>query len=290
MLLIQYPSGGYGFYLARLINSFVTNIVSVDDSFSFDHLGTSHSLPLVAGDIHHEQQRTLHSTDEKYQSGIDQQKYILIPYCPGIPNDTTDNIKNNFPNAKILRLCYQDNTWPLVFQNCIIKAAVGTLENDVEFDHNKFGSSEDWARRENFSLMFAQHHYRNIWKAHKHEQFLNIDIFELLANPQQCLEQVAGFIGGTTTQLDSLPARHQEFLNANPNTVRHFEILRTVESLKIEKDLTGIDHLYQQAVMNFYIQSKFNFVIPSNDYANWFTNTKEIVTMLMDHGAYIDTD
>jgi len=290
LLFIQYPSGGYGFYLTRLINSFVTNIVRVDDLFSFDYLGTSHSLPLVVGDIHHEQQRTLHSYDKKYLSDIDQQKYILIPYCPGIFNDTTDNIKINFPNAKILRLYYQDNTWPLVFQNCIIKAAVGTLENDVEFDDKKFGSSENWARRENFNLMFEHHYYRKMWKAYEHKQFLNIDIFELLTNPQHCLTQVANFINGTTHNLDLLPARHQQFLDANSNTVRHFEILHTVKSLKVEKDLMHITDLYQQAVMNFYIQLKYNFVILSNDYADWFTNTKEIVTMLKEHGVNIDSN
>jgi len=290
LLLINYPSGGYGYYFTRLINSFVTNVVQTADLFEFDQLGTSHLLPLVAGDIHHEQNRNLYSVNDCYQHDIDQQKYILIPYCPGIQNDTTTNLEVNFPNAKIARLCYYDNTWPLVFQNCITKAVVGTLGTDVEFDDKRFGSSENWARRENFDLMFAHHHYRNMWKTHEHVQFLNIDIFDLLTNPQHCLAQVADFINGTTTNLDLLPTRHQQFLNANPNTVRHFEILHTVESLKIEKDLTHITNLYQQAVINFYIQTKFNFIIPPNDYADWFTNTKEIVTMLKDHGVDIDSN
>lgn len=285
LLLIDYPSGGYGFYLARLINSFVTNVVRTPDSFLFDHLGTSHGLPLVAGEIHAEHNRTLRSVDVEYKKDIDQQKYIIIPYCPGIQNDTTDVVKNNFLNAKIIRLCYHDNTWPLVFQNCIIKAGTGTLEDNVEFDSKKFGSSEPWAQRENFSLICEDHYYRNMWKEHDHERFLNIDIFKLLTDPHQCLTQIANFIKGTVIESSVLPIRHQQFLDANPNTVMHLEILRIVDSLALEQHLTHISHLYHQAVLNFYIQSKYNVVIPANDYANWFTNTKEIVKMLQDQGV-----
>ena len=285
LLLISYPSGGYGFYLARLINCFVTNIVQTPDSFSFDHLGTSHSLPLVAGDIHHERNKSLISSDTKYHSDIDQQKYILIPYCPGINNDNPNNMINIFPNAKFIRLCYNDDTWPLVFQNCIVKAAIETVEDGIEFNVERFGSSDAWARRENFSLLFEEHHYRGTWK--EHDKCLNINILRLLTDPQFCLQQVASFINGTVTKLDELPIKHQQFLDANPNTVQHLEILNIIKNLNFDQDLTHIDQLYHQAVLNFYIQLKFNFVVPSNDYANWFTNTKEIVTMLSNNGVEV---
>jgi hypothetical protein len=290
LLLIDYPSGGYGFYLARLINSFVTNVVQTADLFEFDQLGTSHLLPLVAGDIHHEQIRNLYSVDKRYQHDIDQQKYILIPYCPGIQNDTTTNLEITFPNAKIVRLCYYDNTWPLVFQNCIVKAAGGSLDTEVKFNSEIFGSQDNWARRENFSLLFENHHYRNMWKEYDHARFLNIDIFELLTNPYCCLSNVANFINGSIHHFDSLLDKHQQFLDSNPNTTTHLEILRIVDSLNIKQDLMHIEHLCHQAVINFYIQTKFNFVIPANDYANWFTNTKEIVIMLKDHGVNIDSN
>jgi len=287
VLLISYPSGGYGYYLTRLINGFVSNVVRTQDEFLFDTLGTSHLLPLVAGDIHHEQERTLASIDVRYQSDIDQQKYILIPYCPGIQNDNPSNMIKKFPNAKIIRLCYEDNTWPLVFQNCIVKAAIGNLDTDIEFNEELFGSSDNWARRENFILLFETHHYRNMWKAYNHERFLNIDIFELLVNPEQCLKHIANFINGSTEQLDTLPMRHQQFLAANPNTIRHLEILNLIENLQTDTDLQYLNQLYQQAVLNFYIQLKFNFVIPTNDYSDWFTNTSDIVKMMETHGVKV---
>jgi hypothetical protein len=287
LLLINYPGGGYGYYLARLINSFITNVVKTPDKFLFDAIGTSHQLPLVAGSIQVDQNKTLVAIGDEYQYDIDQQKYILIPYCPGIQSDDVTTLTNTFLNSKIIRLYYEDNTWPLVFQNCIIKAAQGTLETTVEFDEAAFGSSENWAKRENFFLLLKNHHFRNMWRECHLPQFLNINILDLLINPENCLRSVANFINGTIVDLDTLPARHQQFLDANLNTVTHLEILNIVNNLKLNQNLSHIDHLYQQAVVNFYVQLKYNFEVPENNYSNWFTNTTDIVTMLENHKIII---
>jgi hypothetical protein len=254
LLLIQYPSGGYGYYLARLINSFVTMVVKTDDPFVFDHLGTSHSLPLIAGDIHHEKPWTITAVNKEYQPDNDQQKYIVVPYCPGIENSTVDNLQKNFSKSKVVRLYFDDTTWPLVFQNCIVKAKRGKLEDDVEFNKDAFGSDQNWARRENFILLLENHHFRNLWRLYQHPNFLNINILSLLTNPEQCVTQVANFIGGATTQLDLLPMRHKQFLAANPNTVQYLEMLDIVNALDCPRSLTYIDQLYHQAVLNFFIQ------------------------------------
>jgi hypothetical protein len=290
ILLIQYPSGGYGYYLARLINQYVSNVVKTDDSFKFDSLGTSHSLPLVAGDVHFSLNRVLSLVNKKYQLDIDQKKYVVIPYCPGIEDDSTDKMRLMFPNAKIVRLFYEDSTWPLVFQNCIIKALRGSLEKDVTFDSQMFGSSDAWAQRENFSLIYNSHYYRNTWKKFDHYQILNIDIFDLLITPDKCINTVAAFIDSTAPNLSDLPYRHQDFLQANKNTVVHLEILNLFNNIKIYQELEHITQLYQQAAVNFYIQTKFGFEVPSNEYASWFTNTKDIVTMLNKYSVTYDSN
>ena len=290
LLLIHYPSGGYGYYLARLINSFVTNVVKTADNFLFDDLGTSHSLPLVAGNIHFGQNIDSMYADPMYRNDIDQNKYIVVPHCPGIGNDSTLGFIHSFQNAKIIHLCYKDNTWPLVFQNCIVKARQGNVETDVDFDKNLFGSDDNWARRENFVLTFINHYYRKMWKECWHDRVLNIDISDLLTTPDRVLAQISDFINGTLTQIDLLPAGHQQFLNTNPNTVTHLEILKIVDCLETEQDLQHIKQLYHQALVNFYLQLKFDFVVPANDYSEWFTNTNEIVEMLNKHGVSIDSN
>lgn len=287
LLLINYPSGGYGHYLTRLINRFITNVVKTPDDFLFDSVGTSHQLSLVAGCIHFDQNKNLISISDHYQPDIAQQKYILIPYCTGIQSDDVTMLTNTFTNAKIIRLYYKDDTWPLVFQNCIIKAALKTLETTVEFNDVAFGSSDDWAKRENYFLLLKNHHYRHMWNECRLPQFLNINIVNLLIDPENCLRSIANFIDGTIVDLDLLPARHQQFLDSNLNTVRHLEILDIVKNLRHNQNLRHIDHLYQQAVLNFYLQLRYNFEVPPNDYSDWFTNTTDIVKMLDDHNITI---
>jgi hypothetical protein len=287
LLLIHYPSGGYGFYLTRLINGFITNVVKTPDDFLFDSVGTSHPLPLVAGSIHFDQNQTLISVSDQYQFDIARQKYVLIPYCTGIQSDDITALINTFTNAKIIRLYYNDDTWPLVFQNCIIKAALETLETAVEFDSITFGSSDDWAKRENFFLLLKNHHYRHMWNECDLPQFLNINVVDLLTDPETCLRSIANFIDGTIVDLDLLPGRHQQFLDSNLNTVRHLEILHIVKNLRLTQNLKHIDHLYQQAVLNFYLQLRYNFEVPPNDYSDWFTNTTDIVKMLEDNNIII---
>jgi hypothetical protein len=287
LLLINYPSGGYGFYLTRLINTFITNVVKTPDDFLFDSVGTSHPLPLVAGSIYFDQNQTLISVSDQYQFDIARQKYVLIPYCTGIQSDDVTALINTFTNAKIIRLYYNDDTWPLVFQNCIIKAALETLETAVEFNSVAFGSSDDWAKRENFFLLLKNHHYRHMWNQCDLPQFLNIDIVSLLTDPETCLRSIANFIDGTIVDLDLLPVRHQQFLDSNLNTVGHLKILDIVKNIKLDQNLNHIDHLYQQAVLNFYLQLRYNFEVPPNDYSDWFTNTADIVKMLEDHNIAI---
>jgi hypothetical protein len=287
LLLINYPSGGYGYYLTRLINAFITNVVKTSDDFSFDSVGTSHQLPLVAGDVHFDQNKNLISISDEYQVEIAQKKYILIPYCTGIQSDDVTSLTNAFPNAKIIRLYYEDDTWPLVFQNCITKAALETLETAVEFDHTVFGSSDDWAKRENFYLLLKNHHFRHMWNQCDSTRFLNINILDLLTKPENCLRSIANYIHGTVIDLDALQTRHQQFLDSNSNTVRHLEILHIVKNLKLTQSLKHIDHLYQQAVLNFYLQLRYKFEVLPNDYSDWFTNTTDIVKMLEDHNITI---
>ena len=56
---------------------------------------------------------------------------------------------------------------------------------------------------------------------------------------------------------------------------------------KQSDDLTHITDIWSQAVIYYYIWLKYNVEVPHNDYANWFTNTKEIVTMLRDNGVEV---
>lgn len=291
LLLIYYPSGGYGFYLARLINRYVRNIVQVDDKFEFDSLGTSHLLPLVYGRIHWNQNRNdleLSSAAPMYHNSILQGDYVLIPSCPGINDDAIADTMDYYPNSKFIRLWYDDNTWPLVFYNSIVKAMRGDIDKDVCFDDKRFGSSDDWARRENYSLLLKDHYLRQEWKPRIDDRVHNVNIYSLLVDPLQCLIKIANFLGSSiNNDCRDLDKKHGLFFQCNPGTTLHFKILDVVNRLNENQNLSWVKDLYWQAVVNFYIERKYDVIIPCNTYSNWFASTAEIVTMLENQGTKV---
>jgi hypothetical protein len=52
-------------------------------------------------------------------------------------------------------------------------------------------------------------------------------------------------------------------------------------------DLTHVTDIWTQAVVYYYIWLEFGIEVPHNDYADWFTNTNDIVIMLDKHGVKI---
>lgn len=290
LLFIHYPSGGYGFYLARLINRYISGVVKVDDRFSFDKTGTSHSLPLVHGHIHFNRtgKFSIENTDPIYRDSIQKGDYILVPHCPGINDDMISKTLIKYPKVKFLRLCYNDSVWPLIFYNAIVKAMNKDINEDVFFDAAKFGSNGDWARRENFSLLFKSHDLRQQWKPVTDDRICNIDLFSLLTEPEKTIKDIAKFLGRFVNPIIvDLDEKHRLFLNANPGTTLHLRILKMIDNLTIKQDLYWINELFWQAVVNFYIEEKYNFTILVNEYSDWFTNTSDLVKMIERHGIQV---
>ena len=290
VIFIHYPSGGYGFYLTRLINRYISGIVRVDDTFEFDSLGTSHSLPLVYGHVHWNKNRGFdpNSYDPRYHDSIVSGNNVLVPYCPGINDDRISETLEFFPQSRLIRLWYDDKTWPLVFFNTIVKALEGSVNKDVFFDPTRFGSSSDWARRENFSLLFENHPLRMAWKAKTHDRVHNINILSLLTDTENSLQDIAAFLGQSlqANHMD-MQSKHQKFLQHNSMTVLHLEILTLLDDLRPNRALHWVPDLFWQAVINFYIKQRFGFEVPCNTYSDWFDNTEQIVIMLKKQGIEI---
>lgn len=290
LILIQYPSGGYGFYLTRLINRYVSGVVKVDDKFEFDRFGTSHGLPLVYGHIHFNQNQNfdISSADPVYHQSILQGNHVLVPYCPGINDDKISETMDFFPGSRLIRLWYDDDSWPLVFFNAITKAKRGDVNKDVAFDSTQFGSAEQWARRENFSLLFENHPLRYQWKAVQHENVHNVNILSLLNDPLNCLQGIADYLG-QSCQIDhqDISAKHREFFKHNASAVLHLQILDLINDLASQRSLDWVKDLFWQAAINFYIKQQYGIEVPCNTYSNWFKDTEEIVIMLKKQGISI---
>jgi hypothetical protein len=285
LLVIEYPSGGFGFYVARLINQHINGVIKTPDSLEFDALGTSHLLETATITIGPVNRPTweLHVYPE-YQNQYKLGQYPVIPACPGI-NFGSGNLNKQFPN--ITTIYYNDDTWPLVFYNCIYKAKQGDIVLDVSFNSNAFGSTDNWALRENYTLMLASSELRNQWSINSNNLSLSISVTEIIKNPKAVIKNIAKHYGLKVNSFDGLGDLHNKFLKSNPQINLHFSIIHAVENLNLLQDLGFVNSIYWQAVFNFYIQQKYQIEIPVNDYANWFTNTKDVVIMLNNLGVNI---
>jgi len=291
LVFIHYPSGGYGFYLTRLINRYLDGVVKVEDHFDFDDQGTSHSLPLVYHNLHFNAYKEfkISMADIKYHPFITRGDFSLIPCCPGITADFLPDTLNKYPESLFLRLHYDDQSWPLVFYNAIHKAMKGDVNIDIQFDSTMYGSTDNWARRENFSLLCKNHDLRNAWRPVQNSRVFNINILSLITDPGACIKEVATFLN-QSYQLSDIKQKHQLFLDSNPGTVKHLNILNLVDNLEKDQSLLQIDELFWQGVFNFYIEKKYQITIPPNSYSNWFTSTGDVVRMLKELGVNIDTN
>lgn len=281
ILFIQYPSGGYGFYLTRLINRCISGVVKVQDNFNFDKIGTSHSLPLVYGHVHFNRDRhfDIQSANLIYHDSILQGHYVLVPYCPGINDDMISRTLDFYPKCRIVRLCYDDRTWPLVFYNAITKALNKDINSEVFFDRDRFGSDSDWAKRENFTLLFKSHALRHQWKPVADRRVCNIDIFSLLVDTKKTIETITEFIGQPADAINTpdVLAKHQCFLVANPAATLHLKILKLLDNLTADQDLEWIKELFWQAVVNFYIEEQYDIAIKVNEHPDWFRTTGDLI-------------
>lgn len=280
ILVIHYPSGGYGYYIARLVNYFLQGTVPVEDTWQFDHLGTSHlyrptitamkPLDLLQG---YQPKISSHAYDL-----LKQGNWAVVPCCTGIDNDDISPVLEFFPNAQVLRVSYDEDSWPLIFYNTIVKAKQGNIDQDVEFDQTRFGSSDDWARRENYTTMMHSHPLRKNWKTQK--EFCEVTVDRVINDPLELLTTAAHLTGLTIKSTDQIETLHQKFLQSNTQIKTYHQIKHAVNSLHDHLPLNDITELYWQAYCYYQIERIFGIQIPYNSHSQWFTNTKDIATML----------
>jgi hypothetical protein len=159
-----------------------------------------------------------------------------------------------------------------------------SLDNELGPDRGLWPEDAAWAIREKYFLYLTRHSLQRAWRPRDDCKNLYI---EKLQNYESLIHwlQTSGFI------IDDFRPFHTRWLEQN---LEYFEPMNTARSVlqsvygRTFLDLTPIDDLWTQAVVNYAIYQATGFEVPANDYANWFTNTKQIVTMLEEHGVNFD--
>lgn len=268
---IWYPSGGFGHFINAVLTLRGENFLRPKNSLKFSANGDSHSLDLVVPKYF----------KDCWYSNIEflNDKNYAVLVDNGINNEH-DTFRTTFPNANVIKLCYSDYSWPVVARTMIDKAMGSSIEEQLPVDN--WNTDELWARREKYFLFLRDHNLRHTWKPIDEK---SIDVGEIYDSYDKCCTVLNSIV--TTDNFYDL---WSDWRKVNAVYIDPVMIGAEILSLVVDnksKDISHIRDLWTQAVVYYYIWIKYNFEVPHNDYSNWFTNTKDIITMLDKHGVSV---
>jgi hypothetical protein len=269
---VWYPSGGFGHFVNAVLTLHGDNFVRPKKSLTFSPTGDSHSLDLILPKYFH----------ECWTGGlefVDNQNYCVL-VDNGI-NNTNSGFKSTFPNATVIKICYSDYSWPVVARTMIEKAMQSSIEEQLPTD--QWDSTEPWTRREKYFLYLRDHPLRHAWNSQNKHTLLDteLDVAELYQDYEEC-HSVINAIAKT----EDFCTLWKEWRLANSKYIDPVITAKTVlcqTGINDSVDLTHITDIWTQAVVYYYIWVRYRIEVPHNDYANWFTNTSDIVKMLKEH-------
>lgn len=267
---VWYPSGGFGHFVNAVLSIYGENFARPTNQLEFSANGNSHSLDLVT---------------PKYQSNSWSGDIEFFPdknYCVLIDNgidDENDDFKSTFLNSTVIKVCYSTYSWPIVARTMIEKAMNSSLDQQLPISDWNF--DESWVRREKYFLFLRDHHFRNKWQQ---QSDFDLDVYELL-DYDRFYKHLNSIV-----KVESFDSLWNEWHKANERYIHPVTVARKILSsisCKVPIDLTEITDIWTQAVVYYCIWAEYRVEVPHNDYANWFTNTDEIVTMLKNHGVIV---
>lgn len=271
---VWYPSGGFGHFINAVLTLHGSNFVRPNNSLEFSCNGNSHSLDLVIPKYLH----------ERWPGGIDfdDSKNYSVLIDNGIDNEST-NFKSVFPNAEIIKICYSDNSWPIIARTSIEKAMNKPLDEELPID--AWGTNEAWARREKYFLYLRDHNQRYKWRNNNQSQHA-IEI-ENICDYQKLFMLLNQIVSVNDFKSDWTKWRAANTVYIAPIETSQ-QIIKHVKN-KTFQNLSHITDLWTQAVLYYFIFLEFGVEVPHNDYSNWFTNTLDIIKMLNDNGVSVDS-
>jgi len=275
MILISYPSGGFGNFLYHCLTEFASNTYKPHNSkFKFDVLGRSHNTKKYMPVYFHD--------PEEYTFALPDSDLECLILCDnGINNDSYTNINKIFPGAKIIRMVIDDAVRPIIYKTCVVKAQNSdtVTETIQQVDANWIDSNEDYAVRENFTLLY--HNWPFKW--HSDVQCINVSLEDLIVNPVKTIKYLIGQINGTTINYDQLQDLCCQWKAQNEQYFKIYWSWQRIDSAlnsEFDIDLSDITDLHDQGYINYCIERDYNVIIPVYDYRAWFTSTKHIKEMI----------
>jgi hypothetical protein len=264
---LWYPTGGFGHWLSACISATARDFYRIDhQDIFFSPEGDSHAAPLMAP-------KYLHNADS-YDFEFDpEQKYVVL-IDNGI-NDESRKFQQFFPDAITIRITYDDLSWPIVAATMVAKTQ-GGIDRALCLDNTAWRDDADWARREKYFLYLRDHDLRQAWRST--DGCYNINVNQLL-NPddlRRCMDGAGIYLGnfeGLWLRWRLANARYLDPVDQAADIMLHLRENRTY-------DLSAVQDLWSQAVINYYIWIYHGIEVPANDYADWFADWDDLCRLL----------
>lgn len=248
---VWYPSGGFGHYINSVINLYGQGFKRPKKNLTFSSDGNSHGLDYVAPSYCQDQQFYLYEFDHSFN-------YSVI-VDNGINNQSTKFL-DFFPGAKVIKMCYDDFSWPVVAYTMIYKAMVSNFDTELSVDKDKWVDGESWVRREKYFLFLRDHPMKSAWRPSDFST--NIMLQDLLDYNQLC-----DYLNRAGIELSDFTHTHTDWAKANQ---KYFEPVQIAENFIHQDFDQPINDLWTQAVVYYQIWQHYGIEVPHNDFADFF--------------------
>jgi hypothetical protein len=258
---VWYPSGGFGHFINAVLSLYGKNFVRPQGTLNFSSNGNSHSLDLVVP-------KYLHNC-WPFEFEFDQHKNYSILVDNGI-TDENEDFKIKFPKATVIKICYSDQSWPVVARSMIEKAMISDIATQLPS-----WDKVDWAVREKYFLFLRDHDFRSAWQP-KDDLVVYVDNLFEYTSFYNALES-AGI------ELDNFETTWNHWRSSNDLYINPVQTAQKIISnikQNINLDLSDINDLWTQAVIYYFIWLEFDVEVPHNDYANFFSDTDQIKKLI----------
>jgi hypothetical protein len=260
---VWYPSGGFGHFINAILNLHGKNFARPMNKIKFSQTGNLHSLDLPAPKYC--------ANQDNYDFEFDPTLNYSVLIDNGINNEG-ERFKTIFPTAHIIKICYNDVSWPIVAKTMIDKAMQSTVNEQLIVDCDKWHVDDPWAVREKYFLFLRDHALRQAWQPAK-------NVTNLLINDMLDYSQLLKQLSSIGVELGDFEIFHQAWQQANAqyiDPVKNSQLV--VESIKNNINLS-IDHIsdmWDQAVLCYFLWISFGQEVPHNDCADFFPDSTSI--------------
>jgi hypothetical protein len=261
---VWYPSGGFGHFINAILTLRGQGFVRPKKNLEFSSNGNSHNLDLVIPKY----------AKDCWPGGIEflNDKNYCVLIDNGIDHES-DKFKSTFPNSKIIKICYTDYTWPVVARTMIEKAMNSSIEEQLPV--NNWSTDAPWAQREKYFLFLRDHNFRHAWRSVDEN---DIDIDDLYDDYEVFVN-----ILNSITKIEWCEDLWNEWRIANAKYTDPVVTARKIidyVSVGWSYDLSDTTDIWTQSVVYYYIWLRFGIEVPHNDFANFFSNTEEIIKLI----------